>query len=189
MHAEVFADSLGVRLGPLYINALLSFFIKSPGAIFLLGESSEPNVAIGYAFGISIELLARLNRALLAPAVRSLCVRPQLILLPAMRKTLLHRARAMARTRGRRAEDPLAPPTFSLVAIGVRPEARARGCGSALIDGFEAQARARAFASVRLSVRRDNAVARRLYERMGWFHFAHPDPRLLHYGKRLKGIP
>lgn len=57
------------------------------------------------------------------------------------------------------------------LAIGVRPAARGRGVGGALLDALFERARADGYASLSLSVSIDNP-ARRLYERKGFRRFA-----------------
>jgi ribosomal-protein-alanine acetyltransferase len=55
-----------------------------------------------------------------------------------------------------------------LYSIATKPEAQGKGVGSALIEASEDAARARGCRSLRLEVRKDNAVAIRLYERLGY---------------------
>lgn len=58
-----------------------------------------------------------------------------------------------------------------LLALAIRPEARRRGAGSALLRAAIAGARAESARRVLLEVARDNAAARRLYERAGFVVF------------------
>jgi ribosomal-protein-alanine acetyltransferase len=55
-----------------------------------------------------------------------------------------------------------------LYSIATKPQARGKGVGSALIEAAEDAARTRGCRSLRLEVRKDNGVAIRLYERMGY---------------------
>ncbi|UPG94491.1 GNAT family N-acetyltransferase [Luteibacter aegosomatissinici] len=55
-----------------------------------------------------------------------------------------------------------------LYSIATKPQARGKGVGSALIEAAEDAARARGCRALRLEVRKDNQVAIRLYERMGY---------------------
>ena len=57
-----------------------------------------------------------------------------------------------------------------LTEIFVRGEARRRGVGQRLLAAAEAQARAGDARALHLTVRPDNAAARALYERAGYFH-------------------
>jgi ribosomal protein S18 acetylase RimI-like enzyme len=54
------------------------------------------------------------------------------------------------------------------VGIGVRADARGAGHGRALLERFEAEARARRMAALELSVYPENETARRSYARSGW---------------------
>ncbi|UPG90159.1 GNAT family N-acetyltransferase [Luteibacter aegosomaticola] len=57
-----------------------------------------------------------------------------------------------------------------LYSIATKPQARGKGVGSALIEAAEEAARLRGCRALRLEVRKDNGVAIRLYERMGYRH-------------------
>ena len=61
-----------------------------------------------------------------------------------------------------------APGTVELIAMFVRPQARGRGVGAALIDAVTAWARAKNATSVHLWVTETNSHALRLYERCGF---------------------
>lgn len=55
-----------------------------------------------------------------------------------------------------------------LYSLATAPQAQGKGVGSALIETSEDAARARGCRALRLEVRKDNAVAIRLYERLGY---------------------
>ncbi|MEZ2419177.1 GNAT family N-acetyltransferase [Luteibacter sp. RCC_6_2] len=55
-----------------------------------------------------------------------------------------------------------------LYSIATAPQAQGKGVGSALIHASENAARGHGCRSLRLEVRKDNAVAIRLYERLGY---------------------
>ncbi|MBB3226649.1 ribosomal protein S18 acetylase RimI-like enzyme [Luteibacter sp. Sphag1AF] len=55
-----------------------------------------------------------------------------------------------------------------LYSIATKPEAQGKGVGSALVEAAEDLARSRRCNALRLEVRTDNAVAIRLYERLGY---------------------
>lgn len=55
-----------------------------------------------------------------------------------------------------------------LLTIAVRPEARRRGMGAALLAAYEAAARDRGAGAMFLEVAEDNAAARALYDGAGW---------------------
>ena len=62
------------------------------------------------------------------------------------------------------------------LAIGVAAEARGRGIGGALLDALLALAREQGFRALSLAVDRQNAAARRLYERKGFRDAGISDP-------------
>ena len=62
----------------------------------------------------------------------------------------------------------LVPGELELVSMWVRPQARGRQVGSALVEAVMAYARARPVARVHLWVTETNKAARRLYERCGF---------------------
>jgi ribosomal-protein-alanine N-acetyltransferase len=55
-----------------------------------------------------------------------------------------------------------------LYSLATTPQSQGKGVGSSLIQASEQAARARGCHSLRLEVRTDNAVAIRLYERLGY---------------------
>ncbi|MEX1828382.1 GNAT family N-acetyltransferase [Luteibacter sp. CQ10] len=55
-----------------------------------------------------------------------------------------------------------------LYSIATKPEAQGKGVGSALVAAAEDAGRAHGCRALRLEVRKDNAVAIRLYERLGY---------------------
>ncbi|GAA0905062.1 GNAT family N-acetyltransferase [Luteibacter anthropi] len=55
-----------------------------------------------------------------------------------------------------------------LYSLATQPAAQGKGVGSALIEASEVSARQRGCRSLRLEVRKDNGVAIRLYERLGY---------------------
>jgi GNAT superfamily N-acetyltransferase len=69
-----------------------------------------------------------------------------------------------------------APGMVELVAMFVRPQARGRGVGEALIDAVIDWARDRDTATVHLWVTETNKPARRLYERCGFMATAERQP-------------
>jgi GNAT superfamily N-acetyltransferase len=69
-----------------------------------------------------------------------------------------------------------APDTAELVSMFVRPRARGRGVGEAIIDAVADWARTRGAASVHLWVTETNKAARKLYERCGFTVTAERQP-------------
>ncbi|MEV4536140.1 GNAT family N-acetyltransferase [Asanoa sp. NPDC049518] len=63
---------------------------------------------------------------------------------------------------------PTDPYTVEIISVWVSPAGRGRGVGDALVAAIVAWAAESGATSLRLAVRRDNAPARRLYERAGF---------------------
>jgi ribosomal protein S18 acetylase RimI-like enzyme len=72
-----------------------------------------------------------------------------------------------------------------LISVAVHPDHRGRGIGREMMAFAEARTQARDRTRIRLEVRKANAAARRLYERLGY-----RESRVLwdYYGKGLDGI-
>lgn len=82
------------------------------------------------------------------------------------------------------------PGTAELVGMWVRPQARGRGVGEALVSAVSDWARARGLAALHLWVTETNSPARRLYERCGFKPTGErqplpSDPSLPELGMRL----
>jgi GNAT superfamily N-acetyltransferase len=69
-----------------------------------------------------------------------------------------------------------APGIIHLVSVWVRPQARGRGVGVALVAAVTGWARARGATAVHVWVNENNIVARRLYERCGFVPTAERQP-------------
>lgn len=69
-----------------------------------------------------------------------------------------------------------APDTVELVSMFIRPQARGRGVGEAIIDAVDGWARKQGATTVHLWVTETNKHARRLYERCGFTATAERQP-------------
>jgi ribosomal protein S18 acetylase RimI-like enzyme len=175
MHQQAFAGTMGASLGRAYLRRFLMAFLDRPDRIFLAARiDGEP---VGYVFGRPTT--AADDRHLLPWVAYGLLRHPRNLARSDIRAELVRRVR--------RLEDPgvetpgLPEPAVSLVGIGVDPERQGEGIGQRLIAAFEEAAADGGYAAARLSVYRDNAHARRLYEGCGWQPVDHPKPSLLSY--------
>ncbi|MDQ4144471.1 MAG: GNAT family N-acetyltransferase [Actinomycetota bacterium] len=167
LHVEAFSHHMNGRLGRRYAEAFLRWFCQADAAVIL--AAVDTGEVIAYVAGAPPSEGRRRLRALAPVAARTLLARPWLILdkrLPAMVFTRLKLLFG-------REEDSVAPvalpaPTMSLVAIAVSGARRREGVGIRLVKAFEEEARRLRMNSLRLSARRDNLPARRLYEACGW---------------------
>lgn len=166
LQEAAFAGSLNTRIGSRYTVAFIRWFCESDEAIALVAMTDHSAV-VGYVVGAPVGYTTRLNRHVLWPALSGIVVRPWLVLDGHFRRSAVARFRppgAAAST----PDPPLPGPVFSLVGIGVLPEARGKQIGSLLLSWFERTARERGARTVRLSVYPDNIAARRVYEKHGW---------------------
>ncbi len=168
LHLSAFEGYMNTLIGSGYIEAFLRWFCHASDAVALVAVDPDDRV-IGYVVGAAEGYGPSMNRDLVWVAARGMIQRPWLILDHRIRKVVAGRTRLLI---GRRvqAEAPLGlpEPVFSLVGIGVSPQAQGQGIGAELLTAFEQAARARGAASMLLSVYPTNEGARRLYTRRGW---------------------
>jgi ribosomal protein S18 acetylase RimI-like enzyme len=166
LHVNAFAGLMSVRLGPAYLRAFFSWFLRAPDAVALVAADQQRAI-LGYVIGAPRGYTTAMNRELVSVAARSMIARPWLLLNSQVRATSKARLGFLL---GRSAVDTsdLPGPTMSLVGIAVSPSAAGKGVGFDLMQAFEKKARASRMASLHLSVYPDNIAARRLYERCGW---------------------
>jgi ribosomal protein S18 acetylase RimI-like enzyme len=186
LHLAAYAGYLNVRLGAGYATAFLDWFRRDERAVALVALEG-PKIA-GYVVGAPADLKRARNRALLPVVVREAARRPWLVLDARFRRAVLGRlGMLLARSPHEFADSYLPLPRLDLVSIAVDPTMQGRRCGQALMQEFEAVARARSMRSMRLYVQPDNAAARRLYSRSGWRQLDAKTGRegLIEYGKVL----
>lgn len=187
LQQQAFAGYLNARLGLRYQRAFIRWFYEAKDAIALVAMSESEGL-LGYVVGAPIGYGARLNRAIFWPAVTSILLRPWLFLDGYFRHMVAGRVHILiGRGQTPTSGTPALPtPTYSLVGIGVLPEARGQGIGAQLVSAFEVAAVAQGARSVRLSIYPHNTTARRLYEKQGWQAQPNPSPAAaLYYYKIL----
>ncbi len=167
LHLEGFSGYMNIRLGRRYVRSFIDWYRKEPEA-YCLAAIRDGELA-GYLVGIPIDYGAKLTRDLLFVAATSGLLRPWLLADARIRAQV----RARIKTLLRGSKPPTVQPTFptpavSLMAICVSPKVHKRGVGDRLMEAFEDEARLRGVKSLRLSVYRENAAARKLYEKHGW---------------------
>ena len=187
LHVEAFQGFIGVRLGNRYTRHVLGWFATKPSAIGFVARGDEG--IRGYVFGAPVGYAARMNRDLLPWGVIALLARPHLLLDLRVLRQISSRLRLLLRLDSRTpSEPPIPAPTLSLVAVGTRPDSRRLGIGQALIETYCRAAKELGFASVRLSVHKDNRPAIQLYESLGWRPLPHQgNPSLICYALVLAG--
>jgi ribosomal protein S18 acetylase RimI-like enzyme len=184
IHMSAFQGYMNTRLGKLYVLRFLAWFMDAPDGIALAAiDGVRP---VGYVVGAPLGYKRCLTRATLPAAAAGVLVRPWVLFQGEILKTALEGIYGLFIHR----KDPLVGvpeelSTLSLVGIGVAPESRGRQAGRALMEGFEAAARARGAHRMRLSVYPTNASARALYEKAGWTLLSDPSEDTLYYHRYL----
>jgi ribosomal protein S18 acetylase RimI-like enzyme len=160
-------------MGDAYARVFVDWFRQPEhGGIALVAIDRHSDV-VGYVIGAPLGYPRALSRDLVWISARAVVMRPWLFFRSEFRNGVLDRVRLLlGRSLPHRAEPGLPAPTMSLVAIGVAPAARGKKIGLRLVQAFETKARELQMRSLRLSMRSDNFVARRLYERCGWRPFS-----------------
>lgn len=170
---------MGVALGPGYTDRFLRGFLSGSERLFLVAE--REGRVVGYVVGRPVSGRGSDDRRLLPWVAFGLVRNPRLIRRDDIRGELLRRFRS-AREGSAEPEPDLPGPVFSLVGIGTDPAVQGRGVGRALVEAFQAHVIEHGYGSGRLSVYRDNAAARHVYERAGWTPLDHPtNPTVLYY--------
>jgi ribosomal protein S18 acetylase RimI-like enzyme len=175
LHQRAFAGSMGVALGRPYLRPFLTSFLEGPDRVFLVARDGSE--VVGYVFGKPAE--SSDDRRLALGVAKGLLRHPGVLRRADVRAELLRRLRRFDQALDEAPGLPL--PTIDLVGIGTDPARRGHGLGRALLRAFEGEVVRLGFGSARLSVYRDNAAARRLYEEAGWTSLDHPKPTLLSY--------
>jgi len=161
LHCIAAVDQTNVRLGHPYLRAFFNFFVTHPDAIALV--VTEGNDLIGYVVGARLPYRSALLRRVATHAVLPILRQPALWS-QAARSVL-----SAVSSRTPAPEVPLDETVYSLVGIAVHPNARGRRVGNVLLRGFQTKvADLCPNATLRLTVRPENAAAIRAYERAGW---------------------
>ena len=176
VHLDALAGSRTACMGEAYVRAFIDWFRQPAlGRIALVAIDSHGDV-VGYVIGAPLGYPRALSRHLVWVAAGAVIVRPWLFFKRQFRNGVLDRVRLLlGRSLPHRAKPGLPAPTMSVVAIGVSPAARGKKIGCRLVQAFETKARELQMRSLGLSIRSDNVVARRLYERCGWQPFSDSD--------------
>ncbi|MDC8447742.1 MAG: GNAT family N-acetyltransferase [Nitrospira sp.] len=171
IHLQAFSGYLNARLGAGYARALIDWFAQQGDAIALAAIDGNHRV-IGYAIGAPVTISLKLRGDLFWITVRSIVLRPWLILDKRLWKVGYARLVKKNDADNISHEQDLPHPTMSLFGIGVEPPHRRKGVGQQLLLAFEERAKALKYRSLLLWVYADKATTRRLYEKCGW----HPCP-------------
>ena len=184
LHLDAFRGFMGVRLGRGYVFRMLRWFATDASAVGLVARVSDR--VVGYVFGAPVGYTTRMNRALMPYAVFGVLTHPWILLEPNVRREGLRRLKAILALGSGISYKELPKPALSLVGIGVSENYRHQGIGKTLLDAYRQCAERYGFASLRLSVHKNNYPARRLDERAGWQPFEHSNDVLVCYGLVLE---
>jgi ribosomal protein S18 acetylase RimI-like enzyme len=168
IHLQAFSGYLNARLGVGYARALIGWFAQQGDAIALAAIDGNHRV-IGYAIGAPVTINHKLRSDLFWITVRSIILRPWLILDKRLWKVGYARlVKKKEADNNISHEQDLPEPTMSLFGIGVKPSHRRKGVGQQLLRVFEERAKSLKFRSLLLYVYPDKVTTRHLYEKCGW---------------------
>ena len=175
VHLEAFSGYLNARLGATYAGALINWFAHEKEAIAIAAVDGHDHV-IGYAIGAPAHLVRVLRQDMFWVTVRSLVLRPWLLLDVRLWKVGTARLKGMIGPGDSHRSSDLPEPAMSLFGIGVVSSYRKTGVGRRLLQAFEDKARALGMRSLLLWVYEDKTATRRLYEKCGWRHCPSSSP-------------
>lgn len=161
VHRSIFPHYPSSRLGTGFCRGFYGAYGSSPEVV---GYGAwQGQTVIGLVIGCPAPIQESIRRQLRCRAVRSLVLRPWLLI-----QRITRRA---GRPHGQTVVAGRSTPSsglIRLVNLGVIPSARKTGVARALVDAFLAECHRRGYTMVELNVDPDNAPALRFYERYGW---------------------
>lgn len=171
MHKSAFKDYQNVKIDGPYLKKFLKYFFENPGAICIIAK--ENNEILGYVFGSYYGYFNKLNIKLLPYLASTIVVRPKVLFLKGFFESLFLKFKALfIKTGGTETVKSkfTRENTFSLVGIGVNPEARNKGVGKRLMESFEQEVKKmnKGYKYLRLTVYTTNESAKNLYLKSGW---------------------
>lgn len=173
VHCQQFPDGFYTRLGPGFMTAYFSAYVRSPGAVGLVAEQHDGSDIVGYLIGTVDDaaherhMHGRAAPALTASGALALVRRPGL-----WKEFLRHRsvwylrrhAAALVRTR----RPAPAEREGELLYICTTSGNRRRGIGAALLRGFVEAAQRAHTTGLHLVAEKNNTPAHDFYAHRGW---------------------
>lgn len=187
IHMDVFEGHRAVRLGAAYVRAGHQWFLAQPDTINLVAErDGQP---VGFVEGAPVGYAARMAQAIRSTALRSLLMRPWLLLDGNIRYAIRHRVRWLFRRSSAAAASsslPCSGTAFCLVSIGVVREAQGQGIAGQLMEIFEKKAADAGYSCLTLSLYQSNVRAARVYRKAHWHKMEGNDPDGEYYWKLVE---
>lgn len=188
IHCRAFPKSRSTSLGRPYVRKMFKWFLMNQPQLCLVARENQS--VVGYVIGSNGGYGRLLFRYAFPEILLGLLTHPRIWLQPqtfALWQSYLQGLKP--RTRKSRSESQPGSEKVvvaALAGIGVDPEKQGIGIGEALVMAFENSAREKMVKRLSLSVKLDNAAARRLYEKCGWKKdFEDPHQNSAHYTKTL----
>ncbi|MDB4906529.1 MAG: hypothetical protein JWO05_1313 [Gemmatimonadetes bacterium] len=174
VHLRAFSDSALTSLGAEAVRRYYRSLLAPPhDAVAIVAFQSEQ--LVGFSFGGLLRRpVARFvqdNRFFLATR---LLARPWLLVGRVMRSRTSLGARLLMHAPPAPAANP-STRSFAILSIATDPAFIRRGVGSALLARMVAEAKARGFGQMHLTVHKSNAAAIAFYEREGWARHEGPE--------------
>lgn len=180
VHRKAFAGYMNTKLGRAYLCAFFDWFRKDESAIALV--ALVDGKVGGYAVGAPYGYQDRMSRDLFGSALTATLIRPWNFFDSRFRARIRKRLEGLISQVPAEDGEPIPPRPFAeLVAIGVSPDLRGKHISDMLMESFESEARLQGMKSLRLTVYKDNAPARRFYERCGWLAWPTPGGEFIYY--------
>lgn len=184
IHLAAFKGYMNAGMGKRYVRRFLSWFMTYPNAISLKAEYDGQTC--GYVVGAPIGYDKYINRDLFNAALLGIFTHP--FILFHQNFTRAAKAKLLMLLGKKPIKKIIQTPVgngISLVGICVAPDLGSKGIGKAIMSSFENAARKLGMQYMRLSVYRNNTVARTLYEKAGWYMMDDDQDNVLYYYKML----
>jgi ribosomal protein S18 acetylase RimI-like enzyme len=180
-HQKAFPKSLSSAMGVTYLAKMLEWYLVDDRAFIFLLE--EDGICTGYCGGMKSESTGRAGSASSMiqhsynQAVKTFLIRPWLFFHPEFLtkyklafRNILKRIKSILgiEVKVKNLSSITTEPHTGLVVIGVDPNVQGKGYGSQLLQEFERVSKNLGFDKMMLTVRTDNSIAIKSYERNGW---------------------
>jgi len=186
LHKAAFKGYMNASLGNRYVREFLNWFLNYPGTITL--KAVVDGKISGYVVGAPIGYDKEMNRQLFSTALMGIVTHPHILLHESFSNAAVAKLKMLLGKKPvKRIVRSPEGKGISLVGIAVDPSFSGKGIGKAIMKAFEEKARAMHMDYMRLSVYKDNMLARAVYEKSGW-EILEPQGKILYYYKMLTTI-
>jgi ribosomal protein S18 acetylase RimI-like enzyme len=180
-HRKAFPKSLSSAMGVTYLTKMFEWYLVDSRAFLFYIQENE--LCMGYCGGLKFDGTARVGSASsmiqhsYKQAVKTFLMKPWLFFYPEFlskyklaARNVLKRIKLIVgiKEQSKPLNNSEAVPHTGLIVIGVDPKVQGKGYGSQLLQEFERVSKNLGFGKMMLTVRTDNSIAIKSYERNGW---------------------